>query len=471
MRLFAPASVLLVAWGALAFGAEYAWAYAPLLVLCVAVGVIGLLTGPRAANQLRPMGAALGLVLAAGALQIAPLPEPVLAAISPARWDHDYQALYANVVPRSPDGAAYRIDRLRSISVAPSRTLLGLAFLAGLSIFFVGATQALRVVRASGIVRGLMAVGLIVALVGIVQAAAASERVYGVWYPRHNLHPSAPHINENHFAGWIVMVVSLSSGYLCGLLARSMRGLRTAWRDRLEWLSSRDASEVLLTGFALVVMALALVITLSRSGIGCLATALCVSGWWAARRQAGALRVLLPAGLTAVLLVAVGWGGIDAVGEEFARTSWSDVGGRAGIWHDTTRIIQDFPLVGTGLNTYGIAMLAYQTYSADAHAVEAHNDYLQLAAEGGLLLSIPVVIAILLFVREVRSRFREAADDTMTYWLRVGAVTGLVAIGLQEVVDFSLQMPGNAALFVLLAAIAVHTARKPTARAEPGVDE
>jgi hypothetical protein len=36
----------------------------------------------------------------------------------------------------------------------------------------------------------------------------------------------------------------------------------------------------------------------------------------------------------------------------------------------------------------------------------------------------------------------------------VGAVTGLVAVALQEIVDFSLQMPGNAALFVILAALA-----------------
>jgi len=46
----------------------------------------------------------------------------------------------------------------------------------------------------------------------------------------------------------------------------------------------------------------------------------------------------------------------------------------------------------------------------------------------------------------------------------VGAVTGLVAIALQETVEFSLQMPGNAALFAVLAAIAMH--RSPGARRE-----
>jgi O-antigen ligase len=83
-------------------------------------------------------------------------------------------------------------------------------------------------------------------------------------------------------------------------------------------------------------------------------------------------------------------------------------------------------------------MLGYQTYMPDQHWVEAHNDYLQLAAEGGLLLGLPIVITIFFFVREVRRRFHESSDDTRTYWLRAGAVAGLIAIAFQEVVDFSL---------------------------------
>jgi hypothetical protein len=35
-------------------------------------------------------------------------------------------------------------------------------------------------------------------------------------------------------------------------------------------------------------------------------------------------------------------------------------------------------------------------------------------------------------------------------------VTGLVAIALQEFAEFSLQIPGNAVLFTVLAAVAIH---------------
>ncbi len=44
----------------------------------------------------------------------------------------------------------------------------------------------------------------------------------------------------------------------------------------------------------------------------------------------------------------------------------------------------------------------------------------------------------------------------MRYWIRFGAATGLAAIAIQSAVEFSLQMPGNAVLFVVLCAIALH---------------
>jgi O-antigen ligase len=165
-----------------------------------------------------------------------------------------------------------------------------------------------------------------------------------------------------------------------------------------------------------------------------------------------------------VLVAALAWSGVDAVANRFAAASWGDVGGRLGAWQDAISVIRDFPLAGTGLNTYSTSMLVYQTFEADAyHFAQTHNDYLQLAAEGGVLVGLPALAILGLFVRTTWRRFHEPSDEA-TYWLRAGAVIGMIAIGLQEVVDFSLQMPGNAALFAAMAAIAVH--RGQGARAE-----
>ena len=298
-------------------------------------------------------------------------------------------------------------------------------------------------------------IGTLVALIVVVHVAGPGGQIYGFWETRPTTF--APLANRNHLAGWMIMVLSLCIGYFCAGVASAARSVRSEWRDRTLWLSSREAGELLLVAVSVVLTALSLVLSLSRSGITCLAFALVVLGWLAMRRNATVSRRLLATGyVVSVLIAAVGWVGIDRVGRRFYAASWSDVSGRLGIWRDTVHIVQDFPLTGTGLGTYATAILEYQNYELDGRWLEAHNDYLQLAVEGGLLVGVPVVIAMFFFVREVRRRFRERADDTQTYWLRAGAVTGLIAIAAQEVVEFSLQVPGNVALCVFLAAIAIH---------------
>jgi O-antigen ligase len=102
--------------------------------------------------------------------------------------------------------------------------------------------------------------------------------------------------------------------------------------------------------------------------------------------------------------------------------------------------------------------LFYQTVEPTTHFAEAHNDYLQLLAEGGALVCIPAALVILAFAWTVHRRFREVSVESSDYWIRIGAVTGILAIALQEISDFSLQMPGNAVLFVVLLALAARHA-------------
>lgn len=454
MRWFTPATVLLAAWGALAFGAEYPWAYAPLLVFGITVGALALAVPLPGTVRFPPLAIALGAVIAATMLQILPLPGVLVAHLSPERATHDWPALYAEVRPAVRTYA----PTYSTLSIEPFRTLIGIVFATVLSLLFLGAVRALSVVRPARLARGVIALGVVVAVVGIVQESYGGPAAYGIWYPRKAWTPSAPFINENHFASWMLMPLSLAVGYFCSSAARTLRVSRRKWRDLASWIGSREATEMAIAAFAALVMALSIFVTGSVAGATCLIAAIGISALWTARRDAGRRRMLLLFGLAAVLVSALMWAGIGTIGATVADTLSGalDPVGRIGMWRDTVRILSDFPLAGTGLNTYGIAMLSYQTHSSEARAVEAHNDYLQLAAEGGLLLGLPVVVAIGIFVRDVRRRFREAADDKRTWWLRSGAVTGMVAVGLHESVDFGLQMPGAAVLFVLMMAVAVH---------------
>jgi O-antigen ligase len=216
-------------------------------------------------------------------------------------------------------------------------------------------------------------------------------------------------------------------------------------------------------GFSSVVMGLSLVLTRSRSGVAALAAGSLLAVWIMLRRQRSIrARLLVIVCFIAVLGGATAWAGLDGlIGKAMSTDpTTNSLGGRLGAWSDTLHIIRDFPLTGSGFNTYGTAMTVYQSSSRSVHFQEAHNDYLQLAAEGGLLLAIPVLVTLGIFARAVQRRFREAPRDGVTYWLRVGAMIGLISIGFQSLVEFSLQMPGNAALFAVMAAIAVHQSPK-----------
>ena len=146
------------------------------------------------------------------------------------------------------------------------------------------------------------------------------------------------------------------------------------------------------------------------------------------------------------------------------RSNWREYNDRRGAWADARRIASLFPLTGTGLGTYGVATLFYQQHDLEQHYEQAHNDYLELAAEGGALVVIPVAMLLLAITVRILTRFRDSGGSATSWRVRAGAVTGLLAIGLQEVVDFSLQIPGNAMLCAALLGVAMHKAPHQSGR-------
>jgi O-antigen ligase len=318
-------------------------------------------------------------------------------------------------------------------------------FLVAYASLLLGAVRGLQAVGPLGIARGVVVIGVVAAFAQLIQKASGSGVIYGLWMPRQLNMPSAPFVNRNHTAGWLILVLCLTMGHLAAALARGLRDVRPGWRNRIGWLSSGEASEVVLTAFVIVVMAIAIVSTESRSGALSLILAITIIGAWFLQRQSSRSRKLLTLGHMAIVVGAAAvMGGADAVGRRFSPAGWENER-RLDIWLDTLRIVTDFETTGN-----------YQTVADGYYYIEAHNDYLQVAAEGGLLLGIPVLLLVAAVVREVWCRFSEQVDDTRNYWLRAGAVAGCAAIAFQSIFDFTLQMPGAATLFVIMLAITIH---------------
>ena len=433
-KVWIASAIVLLGWGVAALGASQPWGYVPLLSGMSALGAATFLTCPDAGIG-RGLGVSLIGVCLAVACQLIPMPLDVVSTISPA------------AAPLVSRGAAEH-----PLSIGPDLTALGLAFIAALGLFFVGMVRLLSRDGAQRMATGLVWLGAAVALVGIAEASTSGPSLYraaGLPLPPDST-PYGPFSSKNHYAGWMMMALAVTSGYLCAFLEQSTQ----RWSGRA----------IVMMGAA-TTMAVALAQTRSRAGILGLALTVAMMGGLLMRRGTSLrLGILLAVPMVLVLLTGIGVAGVQPIVKRFSAPSWSSAHGRLPIWRQAAAIARDFPITGSGFNTYQRVVPFYPSAELDEPYEGAHNDFLQLAAEGGLLVGIPVLTTIGFFIWDTRRRFRESWTDGTTEWLRTGAIVGLVLIAVQETVDFSLQVPGNAALFVVLAAIAVHRAPRPATR-------
>ncbi len=251
------------------------------------------------------------------------------------------------------------------------------------------------------------------------------------------------------------MAVPLCWGYVMARMETRVRDDRPRALV-VRWLESFDARTTwLVTAGSL--MTLALVTSLSRSGLLGLGAAflftivLTRGGDTVDRRR----RALLISFFLLSTVAIIAWANLGAVVERLDETLSGQTGERLKIWRETGPILRDFWLAGTGVGTYETAMLVYQQSARAFYFNQAHNHYLQLAAEGGLLLAVPTIVALVSLARLARRRL--SRDRAGLYWIQAGAAAGLVAVAVQSLWETGLRMPANAALAAVLAAIVVHS--------------
>ena len=162
--------------------------------------------------------------------------------------------------------------------------------------------------------------------------------------------------------------------------------------------------------------------------------------------------------LAAVAVVHVGGervvSNLSTVGEELgpgdAATRWNTR--RLDIWRATVEMIKDHPLVGVGFGGYWTAITEYHDASGAYTPQQAHNDYLEILASGGVIgcaIFLWLAVVVLRRARAVLARgdsFRRAAC--------LGALTGLFGVAVHSLFDFGLHLTINSALFVALVVIA-----------------
>ena len=384
----------------------------------------------------------LALILGLIAFQLLPLPEIVIDRLSPADRGV-WQQLSLSVPSSLP------------ISIDLNRTSAALLVTAGAFLVFLVAR---RVFASGGVriaVRGVAIVGLLLSTIALAQDATAHGLMYWRWKPLdEGPPPFGPFVNRNHFGTWAVIAVPMCLGYLVAhTAAHHHRGAEHAPLGR-RVVTFFDGRALALTGAA-ALMLVGIAVSLSRSAMAGVAAA-AIIGWLLRRGRGGrGGRVIWWIAGGAVAVVGLTFAELrpDTLSMRLASAGVS-AANRLLIWRDTIPIIRDFWLTGTGAGTYVTSMLVYQRSSPGWLYNQAHNHYLQVLSEGGLLIAVPVFGALALYARNAWQRLR--ADTSGMYWIRAGALCGLAGVAVQSVWDTGLTMPANAALAAIAAAIVVH---------------
>lgn len=437
----------LVGWSLVAFGGVYPWAALPAVVGCVLMA-LAYGTGIGRPADTRGLDTALLVFLFAVALQIVPLPATLVEQVSPAalsfyRSYHLAWPTVADVLPRT-----------LALSIEPSTTVYSLAVTAATILLFWTCRQAFANGGTRQMIRSIAWIGLAVSLFAIVQRATSEGAlIYWWWKPQQiGSDPLGPFVNRNHYTTWILLALPACAGYV---VARAQaRENSERHFDQLAGLTDRIDTRLVWLLTAGGLMALTLFMSTSRSALIAVAAELVVGTMLARGRlnRRGFWWFILFAVVIAFVIAM--WANLGAIAVRLDKTISEGEVGRSVIWRETLPMARDFRLVGTGLGTYEVAMLAYQRSFRQMAFNQAHNHYLQLFAEGGILLSVPAVIVVVAFLRLARRRLTQ--DLSTYYWIRAGALTGLVGVAVQSIWESGFRMPANALLGAVLAAVAVH---------------
>jgi len=356
----------------------------------------------------------------------------------------------------------------RTISYDPHGTrvwateVLALVLLAGMLLRYTTDEKKLK-----ALVYIVMGTALAAAVFGIARQTMQHQLGFGLPYLRPGV-GYAQFINKNHFA----FLAEMGFGLALGVIV--WRGLP---RERL----------VIIVG-AILILAGAVVLANSRGGMLAVFSQVVFAGVLRLfvspvkrhAKEEGRLNeltkslrasLLVRAGLMVLLVVTIALGTIwiggaplsaslEAVPTEVGAPSdnsrWAVR--RWDIWPATLKMIKDHPIAGVGFGGFWMAITRYHNASGEMVPQEAHNDYLEFLASGGLIALLIAAWFVCHYIQRVRARLREE-PGRFGRAARCGALVGISGVAVHSVVDFGLHVPANAAVLVALMVISTSDLR------------
>lgn len=257
-----------------------------------------------------------------------------------------------------------------------------------------------------------------------------------------------PFANHNHFAGCMELLIGLPISLI---VANSIR-----------------REERIFYGFLAVVIGITILFSLSRGGMISLFVELLFIVFLSSRLHRKGNQpnpsVWARATVVAVLVVTIFagaiWIGADPVvnrvvgdGQETFSSS------RTWIWKDAWRVFMTYPISGAGMGAFQTVYPHRSDYDGIyGYVAQAHNDYLQVLADGGIIGGVLALWFICVVLRDVVRGMQ--ARDPLIAGLALGSGAGIVGLLTHSLLDFNLQLPANAMIFLLLCSVASFCSQK-----------
>ncbi|PYV29680.1 MAG: hypothetical protein DMG09_29455, partial [Acidobacteria bacterium] len=226
------------------------------------------------------------------------------------------------------------------------------------------------------------------------------------------------------------------------------------------WIWHKDGGRPWVLLICSFFMIISLTASLSRGGVLSLlatsvvfaAAAIFPAPRVAARRGRSYGRVLVLAGLSAIVLLI----GILALSPR-VRPRWEGAFDEAAeyrvdVWRDSLGSVRDFPVIGAGLGSFRSLYPRYKTGNFLSETTHAENDYIQWTMETGFLGLALLVLVASIFAHHVACRLKKR-KDYYSRSLAYGALFSITSVSFHNFMDFNMHIPSNALTMVCVAAL------------------
>jgi len=329
---------------------------------------------------------------------------------------------------------------------SPSRgdTLTEIMHLAAAGCLFVLVTQCVEPQDSRWLLPGIALFTAGIGALAVTQLLSGAKGIYWT-YSFDNASSVGSYVDRDHFAG-------------CMELLLPMTFVQAVRRPGL--------SHALIWSLPVALGGAALLLTASRGGAIAMTVqgilGLILWGYFRVRsesvqrvaRRSSTITILMVVLVVAAYMGAVGF---DRLGTRFSQLSNGSLATDRRTYLNLSAIAMwdHKPLAGWGLNSWQSVYPNFAYFDDLATYEFAHNDYLQLLAEDGLIGAACMLGFGFLWLMALTQPLKQRVVEEAAPWCVRGAAIGFAGMLVHTAVDFNLHIPANLLLFFFMAAVAL----------------